>query len=105
MKTQWHLSRIRSHDYENKKRKEMIEKKPYVCKFCKWRTDSKDKMNKHIAKFDLIFVHGIDNPHKLWVIENKCENCGKPNSHMVLLSSIYPHKKILCLKCKEDYLR
>lgn len=66
MKTQWHLNRIRSHDYRDKKRTEMLKNKPYVCKFCKWRTDSNNKMDMHIAKYDSIFVHGIPNPHKLF---------------------------------------
>jgi len=28
----------------------------------------------------------------------KCENCGKPNSFMVLFSD---HNRILCIECKE----
>lgn len=63
MKTQWHLSRLKSHDYRNKKRAEMLTNKPYQCVFCRWRTDSMTSMLTHVSKYDGIFVHGIENPH------------------------------------------
>jgi len=68
---QWHLSRLQNHSYSRKLKFDNQKKKPYVCKFCKWRTDSLEKINKHIEKFDAIFIElskqvnrSISNPHK-----------------------------------------